>query len=308
MEVRRRYRTFVADSARWDEFTFRDDDIVISTPAKCGTTWMQMICALLIFRTPDLPAPLAELSPWLDMQTRPLADVIRDLDAQTHRRFIKTHTPLDGVPFDPRVTYLHVARDPRDAAMSWDNHLANMDLGAFVTTRVSAVGADDLEELGMTEPPPSPPDDPVDRFWEWIEGRPVGEEVSGLEHLVGNVRSFWERRHEPNVHLFHYADLRADLAGEMRRLAGILGVAEPDDRLVEAATFESMKARAEELIPNSDTPFWVNQRQFFAKARSGEWRTFLDDAGQARYENALAKLVTPDLATWLHTGGPAPSV
>src|SRR6185503_20428659 len=88
MEQLRRHRHFVFDSARWEGFAFRDDDIVISTPAKCGTTWMQMLCALLIFRSPDLPAPLAELSPWLDMQTRPLADVLRDLDAQTHRRFV----------------------------------------------------------------------------------------------------------------------------------------------------------------------------------------------------------------------------
>lgn len=302
MEERRRYRTFVADSARWDGFAFRDGDIVIGTPAKCGTTWMQMICALLIFRTPDLPAPLAELSPWLDMQTRPLPDVVRDLDAQTHRRFIKTHTPLDGIPFDPRVTYINVARDPRDAAMSWDNHLANMDLGAFVTTRVGAVGADDLEELGMTEPPPLPPEDPVERFWQWMDGDAFGDDVSGLEGLVRNVGSFWERRDEPNVHLFHYADLRADLAGQMRRLANILGVDEPDDTLVAAATFDAMKERAEELIPNSDTPFWHDNRQFFAKARSGDWRSFVDDAGQARYERALAPLAPADLAAWLHTG------
>ena len=41
-----RYRNLVFDSARWEGFTFRGDDIVISTPAKCGTTWTQMICAL----------------------------------------------------------------------------------------------------------------------------------------------------------------------------------------------------------------------------------------------------------------------
>src|SRR3954449_10478650 len=115
----RRYRNFVADSARWAGFVFRDDDIVIATPAKCGTTSMQMLCALLIFRTPKLSGPLAEISPWLDMQTRPLDEVLAALDEMTHRRFIKTHTPLDGLPWDPRVTYLHVIRDPRDAAMSW---------------------------------------------------------------------------------------------------------------------------------------------------------------------------------------------
>src|SRR6476660_7616371 len=106
----RRYRSFINDSGRWDGFALRDGDIIISTPSKCGTTWMQMICALLIFRTPDLPASLATLSPWVDMLTRPVDDVVRDLESQTHRRFMKTHTPLDGIPDHPGVTYIHVAR------------------------------------------------------------------------------------------------------------------------------------------------------------------------------------------------------
>jgi len=301
-ETRRRYRTFVADSARWDGFEFRGDDIVISTPAKCGTTWMQMLCALLIFRTPELPAPLAELSPWLDMQVRPLDAVRRDLGAQTQRRFIKTHTPLDGLPFDPSVTYLFVARDPRDAAQSWDNHMANMDFDVFITARIAAVGADDLEELGITGPPPAPPEDPVARFWEWIEGAAFGSELVGLETLVNHAATFWARRDEPNVHLVHYGDLRADLGGQMGRLAAILEVDEPGDELVAAAGFEAMKSRADELIPNSDTPFWRDQRQFFDQARSGGWRTFMDEEGEQRYAKALGALAPDDLATWLHTG------
>ena len=46
------YRCGLTDSSRWREFQLRPDDIVISVPSKCGTTWMQMICALLIFQTP----------------------------------------------------------------------------------------------------------------------------------------------------------------------------------------------------------------------------------------------------------------
>src|SRR4029077_16572391 len=127
-EARRRYRNVIMDSQRWDGFEFRDDDIVISTPAKCGTTWMQMLCALLVFQTADLPRPLTELSPWVDMQTAARDDVVAKLEAQTHRRFIKSHTPLDGLPYDERVTYISVGRDPRDVALSWDNHFANMNL------------------------------------------------------------------------------------------------------------------------------------------------------------------------------------
>src|ERR1700722_2901028 len=95
-----RYQSSDEESARWTGFEFRPGDIVISTRSKSGTTWMQMICALLIFGTPDLPAPLAELSPWVDWQIVPREELIARLEAQPHRRFVKTHTPLDGIPFD----------------------------------------------------------------------------------------------------------------------------------------------------------------------------------------------------------------
>src|SRR5215207_2362555 len=132
---RPRYRSIVADSARWDGFVFRPGDIVISTPPKSGTTWTQMLCALLIFDGPQFPAPLGDVSPWLDMCNRPLAEVTAVLAAQTHRRFIKTHTPLDGLPLHADVTYLVVGRDPRDVAISSEHHTANLDVERFMALR-----------------------------------------------------------------------------------------------------------------------------------------------------------------------------
>lgn len=104
-----RYRSDDEDSARWLDFPLRGGDIVISTRSKSGTTWMQMICALLVLRTASLTAPLAELSPWLDWLITPRAEVYARLNAQQHRRFIKTHTPLDGLPIDQRATYVVVS-------------------------------------------------------------------------------------------------------------------------------------------------------------------------------------------------------
>lgn len=301
---RKPYKNFVWNSDRWDGFELRPDDIVISTAPKCGTTWMQMQVALLLFRTPDLPAPLATLSPWLEMNTRPLAEVQAELDAQTHRRFIKTHTPLDGLPWDDRVTYVHVARDPRDAGMSWDNHMANTDMDRFVELRLSAVGLDDLAELGVDGPRRPPAGDPVERFWTWAEGDGERDKPSQMEELVHHSATFWDAQELPNVHLFHYGDQRADLATEMTRLANALDVAPPTPELVDAARFEAMKARSDELVPNSDTSFWHDTSQFFAKARSGDWRDLLDEDGVARYAaDVRATLADRALITWLH-GGP----
>lgn len=300
----RRYRNVVFDSARWDGFEFRDDDIVISTPPKCGTTWMQMLCALLIFRDPVLPRRLTELSPWLDILTRPRSEVLASLQAQEHRRFIKTHTPLDGVPFDERVTYITVGRDPRDVALSADNHFSNMNVEVFIGARARAVGLDDLAEL-MPDGPPARPPDLYDRFALWLE---AGEDegFAGLSMMLHHLDTFWERRSLPNVALFHYADLQADLIGEMQRLATSLGIDIDRDALSElsaAASFDSMRSRADELAPESDTSgFWQSTSRFFANGGGGRWRSVVSDDRLARYEERLGELAAPDLAEWVATG------
>lgn len=143
----------LADNARWDGFQFRADDIVISTPGKCGTTWVQMICALLVFGDPKLPRRLSELSPWVDMQTDSVDNVFASLADQEHRRFIKSHRPLDGLPYDKRVTYITVGRDCRDVAISWENHGANSNFDAFFWARDAAVGLEDAAERMPDDPP-----------------------------------------------------------------------------------------------------------------------------------------------------------
>src|ERR687894_519916 len=99
MGTRVRYRSVVFDSARWDCLASREGDIVISTPPKCGTTWMQRLCALLVFDTEELDRPMAEISPWLDMLTSDIGSIVALLEAQTHRRFIKNPTPPGGLPW-----------------------------------------------------------------------------------------------------------------------------------------------------------------------------------------------------------------
>ncbi|MCU1354359.1 MAG: sulfotransferase [Acidimicrobiales bacterium] len=296
-----RYRNLVFDSERWSGFAFRPDDIVICTPPKCGTTWMQMLCALLVFDATEFDRPLAHISPWLDMNTRSLVDVIAELEAQTHRRFIKTHTPLDGLPWHDDVTYVCVGRDPRDASLSWAHHMSNLDLDAFIALRAEAVGLDDLAELGP--PPPEPPADPVDRFWQWATEPSTSTPT--LAGMLAQLTTFWDNRDRSNVSLYHYADLSIDLPGQMRRLADSLSIDVSDARLDELATaaaFDNMKLRAQDLAPNSDQGLWRSTEDFFNRGSSGSWRDLLDDADLLRYDQIVAALVGPDLAEWAHHG------
>ncbi len=87
-----------------------------------------MICALLVFQSRELPDRLSTISPWLDSNELPIETVVTELDRQQHRRIIKSHTPVDGIPTLPGVTVVAGARHPLDAAVSWYHYLRNLDL------------------------------------------------------------------------------------------------------------------------------------------------------------------------------------
>lgn len=288
-----RYVSSDEDSGRWHGFRFRPGDVVISTRSKSGTTWMQMICALLIFQRPELPAPLARLSPWLDWLVVPEDEVNAVLRAQHHRRFIKTHTPLDGVPIEPAVSYLVVARRPLDMAVSLYHQGDNID-------RVR------LGQLTGAAPPDGPaPERPPLGSWlrDWIErDSDPKRELDSLPGVMWHLRDAWARRQQPNVRLVHYDDLLADLDAEMRRIAGWLGIEVPADRwpqLVEAATFARMRQRADVLAPNV-AGVMKDNRAFFRQGRSRAGRELLSPAELDRYHRRTARMAPADLLEWLH--------
>jgi aryl sulfotransferase len=301
-DARVRYRSDVWDSRRWRWFSARAGDIVISSPPKSGTTWMQMICALLVFQRSTFDRSLDRISPWLEMQTRDISDVIADLDAQQHRRFIKSHTPLDGLPEDEGITFICVGRDPRDVALSWADHSNNIDLVALFTARDRAVGNEDLAEMYRDWEPP--PVDPLARFWRWVDDSTRADLTrASLASTMHHLATFWEMREQPNVVLVHYADLRRDLEAEMRRIAQRLDIDIDEDRLPElvaAAGFDRMRERADELAPDSTQGIMQSNQAFFHSGRKGQWREMLDDAGCRRYAERVAQLAPTDLIEWVH--------
>ena len=106
----RELQTAIFDSARWNALAYRDDDIVIATWGKSGTTWMQQIVGQLVLGAPDGIAAHRD-SPWLDMRIHPLDDMLADLEARKHWRFLKTHLPVDALVFSPSAKYIYVGRD-----------------------------------------------------------------------------------------------------------------------------------------------------------------------------------------------------
>jgi len=296
----RRYRGVFADSERWERFTFRPGDVVITTPSKSGTTWMQAIVGMLLHDTTELGVPIAQLSPWLDMKLRTDEEVFGLLDEQRGRRFIKTHTPLDGVPRHDDVSYLAVIRHPLDIALSDRDHGENMDAERAFAILRAATG--EPEHWNREDAPEDPGE-----YLRWFVDNaiePTGSGPYGLADYANQVRTYWDARDAVNVHLFHYADLWADLDGEMRRVASALGVTVDEERwpsFVESATLDSMRAHADLTAPEAHMGIWRSPERFFRAGGTRNWASLLTEQDLAHFDERLRAL-TGDAVGWVLHG------
>jgi aryl sulfotransferase len=290
-QKRRELHSHHFDSTIWNEFRFRDGDIVIGTYAKSGTTWVQQIVAQLLFGGADDLA-VAEMSPWLDLRVPPKAEKLTAVEAQSHRRFLKTHLPVDALVYSPRAKYLYIGRDGRDVVWSLYNHHANAnDLWYQILN----------ETPGRVGPPIGrPPASVRDYFLAWLDhdGFPFWS-------FWENIRSWWEIRGLPNLMLLHFCELKDDLPGTMRRIAAFLEIPVEPGRwpaIVEHCRFDYMKAHATHSVPLGGA-FWEGgAATFIHKGSNGRWRDTLSAADCARYESMALRELGEECARWLASG------
>jgi aryl sulfotransferase len=289
--IEREYRNVISDNLRWNSLVFRRGDIVVCTPPKCGTTWMQAIVAELLRPEGGDGRLLWEVAPWVDARWEPIDQLVARLDAQGHRRSLKTHTPADGIPWHPAVAYLVVGRDGRDAFMSYLNHMRNVQ--PQLVTSLARTATDDGIDLDVAG---SPPVDDVHEFFAWcMKTNPLW-----FEH----VASFWEHRWEPNVLFVHYNDLQADLDTEMRRVAEFLGIPVDEQqwlRQVERCTFASMKARSNE-IADFESHFVGGAETFLYKGSNGRWREVLTADELVMFDRRCEELLPGEAIAWTTSG------
>ncbi|MBP6011190.1 MAG: sulfotransferase domain-containing protein [Alphaproteobacteria bacterium] len=300
-------RTWHMDSRLWDAYRPRPGDVVIATYPKCGTTWTQRIVSLLIFQSPE-PKPMS-LSPWIDVRFLGVPEETQSrIEAQTHRRYLKSHLPFDALPHYAEVKYIHVARDGLDAMMSWHNHQLKYK-------RMELLDRAGLADDTIARAYPRPAESARDFFRDWmgLNGEGRVSDVSAAS-FFDTERTYWTARREPNVLMVHYNDLTADLDQEMRRIAKFLNVETPPalwPELVHAATFEQMRRDGGALMPHADAAFAGGHEGFIYSGKNERWRDALTDADVALYRTRAAQELDPALNKWLAAGrkggDPAPS-
>jgi aryl sulfotransferase len=284
-------RNHTMDSTRWYDFRYRDGDIVIGTWAKTGTTWLQQIVGQLVFG-PVEGLPVFDYSPWIEHRCFDKGPIFRMLEAQTHRRFVKTHLPADALVFSGLAKYIYIGRDGRDTLWSWYNHHRNLTPVVYEMMEGTP---------GLVGPMLEPPTEDVrEYFHDWLD-----RDGFPLWPFWSHVQSWWDLRDRPNVLLVHFADLRRDLAGEIRRIAAFLGIALEEEtlpRICEYCSFGYMKAHPEALARMLRGALKGGTNAFMHQGNTGKWRSVLTPADVAKYERYMAGNLTPDCARWLTCG------
>lgn len=290
--ARRVIRNHHMDSTRWDDFPLRPDDIVISTYGKSGTSWLQQIVAQLLFEgAPVLGFP--QISPWLETRLIDKSVLFAELEAQTHRRFIKSHLPFDALPWSPTARYIYCARDVRD--LVWSLHRFHSNFRPLYLQLLNSFRG----EMGRDF---EPADRDIARYYRtWLE-----EDGKPFWPFWSHVRSWWEARHLPNVLLVHFNGLKADLPREIRRIAAFLDIridecAWPD--IVEHCGFAWMRQAA-----GAAPPLMVHDiiedglSAFVHKGTNGRWKDALSGDEIALADRLAAEHLPPDCAHWLKKG------
>ena len=232
------------------------------------------------------------MSPWMDLRVPPKEVKLPFVEAQEHRRFMKTHLPVDVLVFSPRAKYLYIGRDGRDVVWSLYNHHVN----------ANALWYEVLNDTpGRVGPPiEPPPDDVVQYFRDWLErdGHPFWP-------FWENIRSWWKIRDLPNVHFVHFADLKADMGGEIRKMAAFLEIPINEDvwpQILEHCSFDYMKANATKSVPLGGAFWGAGARVFINKGVNGRWTELLPEEDRRHYEERALAELGPECAEWLATG------
>ena len=282
---------------------WRDGDIVISVPIKSGTTWtMNIVHQLRAGGDPDLGDVYVEV-PWLELVPAPGTPreaLVARIDAMPadRRRAFKTHAPPAPGPLPylapgtgKGVQYVVVVRNPDEAVAS---------LHPFIAAHSDAW----FTLWGLDKQALVPPD--FAAFFEGFAKPQLGDMFFGF------VAAWWPLRHEPNVLLMHFSDLKRDHEGSVRKIGAFLGF-EPSavqwPTILECTSFRWMKQNEDrfELRAVTEPPI-LDPGAMVRKGRIGAAR---DDGVTPSISAEIARVgreILTDKAAfdWCYRGGPLP--
>ena len=237
----------------------RPDDVFIATYPKCGTTLTQQIVKLMAHDGVDTGVECDVFVPWHEHMT------LEEMESKDSPRFFKSHLRYrllpGGEPAKTKAKYIYVMRNPKDAVLSYYNHVQKLFPAQYVPT------------------------------WEVFFENFFSEDVP-YGTCFSHFLEWWAHKDAPNILILTFEQLMRGRRAAVTAIASFLGYNLTDeiiDKIVVETSFDKMKdnksANKEYLNPvttRSDI-FFMN------KGIIGNWRNKLTPEESARIDAAVAE-------------------
>ncbi len=250
-------------------FCPRPTDVLITTAAKAGTTWMQQILHQLRSGGDAELSSIFDVVPWIEFPEpeRDWRERLAEFEKIPDPRVFKTHCTYEQTPGAEMARIVLTSRDPRDCCVSMYHHRMNMSAAA-------------CEKIGL-----APPGTFGEFFESWMD----------FGSWYRNVVSWWPHRDDDNVLWLRYEDLKQDLAAAVDTLLVFLKWQLNEEQLARAleyCSFPWMKQHADKFtarLPDGSPMF--KPKSFIRKGEVGDYSSLLSpQQEQAIIERARREL------------------
>ncbi|GFU06893.1 hypothetical protein NPIL_304251 [Nephila pilipes] len=229
-------------------FTFKNDDILVVSFPKTGTTWLQEIIYCILNGVDEtLSQSLEDRFPYLEFIYPGLGSIQR-MEGQ---RLIKTHLPYSLLPEDihkKHVKVLYIMRNPKDVVVSYYHFVRMMTVSDY---------SGNFENF----------------FQDFISDKvPYGPAWKHYQEM-------WDHRNDANILILFYEDFHKDIRGSIKKIANFLNrnvTDEEIDDIVDHCSFRNMSQN-----PNVNYQHWddlgvrkLHEAKFMRKGEIGDWKNY----------------------------------